>query len=138
MKLNEWVATQKRALLEELVAGKEPSFGSFDSALLREGKVKGKPQMGTTRFEPNSVHLEFIFSDPTSTATVLTVTVTPPEKIVFLPVPEWVVESIWQGEIDGTFQFESDAKTLIDTFSSSLFSEQNLNWFRKRQPKRRE
>lgn len=126
MKLNEWVATQKRALLEELVAGKEPSFGSFEPALLREGKVKGKPQMGTTRHEPHSVHLEFIYSDPLSSATVLTVTVAPPERIVFLPVPEWVVESIWQGEIDGTFQFESDAMAMVKTFRTSVFSEDSL------------
>lgn len=132
------MATQKKAILDDLLTGNEPSFGSFDSALLREGKVKGKPQMGTTRFKPEAVHLEFIFSDPSSSATVLTVTVQPPEKIVFLPVPEWVIENVWQGEIDGTHQFESDAKFLLESYSASVFSEENRKWFGPRPAKRRE
>ncbi len=138
MTLNEFAAGIRRTIFDELRDGREPSQGSFDAATLKAGKVKGTPQVGTTRYEPSAIHLEFIFPDPTSSATILTVTVAPPERIVFLPVPEWVIESIWQGDVDGSYHFESDAKRLLEGLAKETEPEANLKWFGPRQAKRRE
>jgi hypothetical protein len=121
-----------------LKQGLPPSQGEFNDAVWKDGKVKGHPQMGTTRYEPNAIIFEFIYPDPQTTATVLSVHLKSPERIVFLPVPEWVVETIWQGEIDGTFHFESEALGLVAAFQSELTEEGNLKWFGPRQAKRRE
>ncbi len=133
MRLGEWIAKQKATLLEDLLAHREPSIGTFDSAKLKEARARGKPQMGTTRYEFNQVLLEFIYPEH-----VLTIAVSTPEPIRFLPVPEWVIESIWQGEIDGTFQFESDARDMFDRFSKSVLSEENKVWFGPRASMKRE
>lgn len=77
--------------------------------------------MGSTVYSPDSIQCEFIYPDPSSVPTVLTVSLIPPERIVFLPVPEWVVESIWQGEIAGSYQFESDARGMIDGLTEKVF-----------------
>lgn len=82
--------------------------------------------------------LEFIYSDPASSAMILTVTLEPPERIVFLPVPDWVVESIWQGEVTGSAHFESDAIRLVQAFEQELREEANARWFEPQPPKRRE
>jgi len=94
--------------------------------------------MGTTRYEPNAIHFEFIYPDSKSSPTVLTVTLEPPERIVFLPVPDWVVENIWQGSIAGTHHFESEAQRLVDEFKADLMPGPNGKWFEPRAPKRRE
>jgi hypothetical protein len=73
-----------------------------------------------------------------SAAQIVTVTQEAPERIVFLPVPSWVVEQIWQGDVDGTFHFESEARSLLAEFANGLEPEANLSWFAERQPKRRE
>src|SRR5947209_18596132 len=112
MYLNAFAAEKRLALYDDLKKGLPPREGEYSDALLKEGKVKGQPQMGTTRYEPSSIVFEFIYPDPHTTATVLSVRVAAPERIVFLPVPEWVAETIWQGEIDGSFRFESEAMTL--------------------------
>jgi hypothetical protein len=138
MNLNAFAAQRRLKILENLKNGLPPSEGSFDESTWKEGKVKGEPQMGTTRFQPDAILVEFIYPDPTSTATILTVRLDPPERIVFLPVPDWVVESIWQGDVDGSFHFESDAMRLLHQFSEELAPEKNVAWFGPRQPKRRE
>lgn len=139
MPLNTYVAEKRLALFEELKRGASPSEGEFDATLLAEGRMKAaQPQMGTTRYEPNAIVIEFIFPDARSSATVFPVRLTPPERIVFLPVPEWVIESIWQGDIDGSYHFESDARALLATFEKGLEPEANAPWFGPRAAKRRE
>jgi len=138
MTLNAYTAEKRLAIFERLKAGLPPEEGTFDEAVLAEGKVKGHPQMGATRYEPDAILVEFIYPDPKTTATILTIHLTPPERIVFLPVPEWVIESIWQGEISGSFHFETDARKLLAEFETELSSEKNPKWFGPQMAKRRE
>jgi hypothetical protein len=138
MTLNQYSAERRLRILDELRKGLPPAEGEYDEALWREGKVKGDPQMGTTRYEPFSIVFEFIFPDPSTNATVLCVRLTPPERIVFLPVPPWVIESIWQGEIDGTHHFESEAYQVFEEFRKELEPEANRKWFEPRPPIGRE
>lgn len=138
MPLNLYASERKRRIYDELCNGANPSEGDFDEATLREGRSKGKPQIGITRFEPDSIIFEYIFPDPNGAAVILTVKLSPPERIVFLPVPKWVVESIWQGDIDGSYHFEGDARQLLKEFESSIEPESNKAWFGPRQAKRRE
>ncbi len=138
MTLNAYSAAKKMALFEDLKKGLPPSEGEFDEAVLREGKVKGDPLVGATRYEANSIYVEFIFPDPKTTSTILVVKLTPPERIVFLPVPSWVVENIWQGEVAGTFHFESEAIRLYQELGLELEMEANQKWFGPQMAKRRE
>jgi len=138
MTLTHYVAERKLEVFAELRSGREPSGGTFDAARLREARTKGEPQIGATRYAPDHVVLEFIFSDPRGVATILPVTIPVPERIVFLPVPEWVVESIWQGEIDGSYVWESDAERLVTEFQAGLVPTANLAWFGPREARRRE
>ncbi len=138
MSLNEYASGLRRKLFDELKAGQPPSQGTFDESVFKDGKSKGAPQVGTTRFEPQAMHFEFVYPDPVGTTVILTVTVEPPERIVFLPVPGWVIESIWQGDIDGSYHFESDARRLVASFSEDLEPDANQKWFGPRQAKRRE
>lgn len=94
--------------------------------------------MGGTRYEPDSLTFEFIYPDPQSSATVLSVRVATPERIVYLPVPAWVVEHIWQGEVVGSFAFESEAAEQVAEFVSSLDREPNAALFGPQPAKRRE
>lgn len=136
--LNEWATAKKKAIFEALSNRLPPPEGEYDPDVLREGFDKGKPQMGTTVYEPESARFEFIFPDRQSSATVLTVRVTSPERIVFLPVPPWVVETIWQGDIDGTYHFENEAMELIENYREELKQASNRKWFGPRPAKRRE
>src|SRR5690349_10270634 len=120
MNLNAYAAERRMALFEDLQRGWPPRDAEFDEAVFREGKVKGAPQMGTTRYEPHAIIFEFIYPDPKTTATVLSVRIASPERIVFLPVPEWVIETIWQGDIDGSFHFESEAMKLVGGLQAEL------------------
>lgn len=138
MNLAPYVADLKRRLLEDLRAGRDPSEGTFDEARLREGRTKGEPQMGTTRYAPDHLVLEFIYHDPRGASVILPVRVATAERIVFLPVPEWVVESIWQGEIDGTYVWESEAERRLAAFREDLSPEANARWFGPREARRRE
>ena len=138
MNLNAFAAERRLFFFEELKRGWPPTDADFDEAVFKEGKVKGQPQMGTTRYEPHSIIFEFIYPDAQTTATVLSVRIKSPERIVFLPVPEWVIETIWQGDIDGSFHFESEAKKLVAGLQSELEPGANEKWFGKREPVRRE
>jgi hypothetical protein len=138
VKLNAFVAQKKRAIFDELFAGNPPSEGRFDEAVWKDGKAKGQPQMGSTQFAPDSIILEFIFNDPQGSAVLLQVVIDPPQRIVFMPVPEWVVESIWQGEITGSYHFESEAEELLNRFQNLLSPEANAALFGPQMAKRRE
>lgn len=138
MNLNAWVASMRRRILDDLVAGRPPSAGEYDEEVLKEGRAKGTPLMGAVTFEPALVRMEFIFSDALSSATVLTVSSVPPERIVFLPVPEWVIETIWQGEVSGSHHFESDAQRLLEVFAAEMQPGANAKWFEPQQARRRE
>jgi hypothetical protein len=138
MTLNEWAASKKTEIYEDLAGGKPPRAGRFDEGVLREGQVKGKPQMGATTFEPGGATFEFIFPDANSTATVLQVLVDSPERIVFMPVPEWVLEEIWQGDVAGSAHFESEAMALLERFNGELAPGANDKHFGPQPAKRRE
>ena len=94
--------------------------------------------MGTTLYSPEEITFEFIYPDPTTTATILSVRVPAPERIVFLPVPDWVIENIWQGDVSGSYQLESDALVALDRFRTELEPGSNEKWFGKQPAKRRE
>lgn len=139
MTLNEFAANQKREIFQDLEAGREPNVGKFDAAHLADCRSKGEPQVGKTRLEPHLITHEYLFPDPVGgAAMIFTVEVEPPERIVFLPVPEWVVETIWQGEIAGTHHFESEANRLVEAFRAQLAPEANKELFGPQPPKRRE
>jgi hypothetical protein len=138
MVLSQFVAQKRLRLLDELKSGQPPSEGRFDAALLAEGRMKGQPQLGTTRFSPTRIVFEIIFPDPKSTATVMPVEIDAPERIVFMPVPSWVVETIWQGDIDGSYHFESDAMRLMGELTAQLQPGANDALFGRKQPTRRE
>lgn len=137
--LSTFAAKTKKAIHEDLLAGRTPRVGSFDPELIRQTQVKQPAQMGTTVFLPGSVQFQYIYPDPIGgAALVLTVTVEAPERIVFLPVPEWVVENVWQGSVDGTYHFESDARELLARFTGLLEPSANLALFGPQAAKRRE
>lgn len=138
MTLAVWSATTKRKIFDDLMEGMAPSLGSFDPVVLADCRAKGNPQMGPTVFSPHSARFEFSYTDASQGTTLFAVTVEPPERIVFLPVPEWVVETIWQGDVDGSYHFETEANHLVDTFRTELNADENAKWFGPQRPKRRE
>jgi hypothetical protein len=138
MNLSGYLAAKKQAVYVDLQAGRPPSEGRFDAALWKEGNDKSKPQIGSTVLEPHLISLQFIYPAPQEAALILRVEFDPPERIVQMPVPDWVVESIWQGEISGSPQFESDARRMMADFAASLEPGANDGFFGPQAPKRRE
>lgn len=138
MRLSEWAAEKKMGIFERLLQGLPPAEGEYDPQRLQEAQDKGQPQVGATHFEPDAVICEFVFPDPTTSATVLSVRLTPPERIVFLPVPRWVIQDIWQGEVVGAFFFESEARGLLDELARDLEPDANARFFGPPLPTRRE
>ena len=136
--LNQWIAQIKRRLFDDLAQGRNPSEGDFDQVALKEARAKGSPQLGATVLAPDRIEVQFVFPDPTSAASVVSVSLMPPERIVFLPVPPWVVENIWQGSVDGSAVFESEARDLIEAFLREVEPESNLKHFGPKQASRRE
>lgn len=136
--MNGFVAQQRLAILDDLRAGRPPRIGTFDEASLREARSKGTPQAGANLYHPHQILFEFIYPDPRSSSSVFTVTVPAPERIVYLPVPSWVIENIWQGEISGSFHFETEAKALLDELVHSATPEVNETLFGPTDPKRRD
>ncbi|HTQ11771.1 MAG TPA: hypothetical protein VMI31_17045 [Fimbriimonadaceae bacterium] len=136
--LNVFAAEKRTAIYEDLLNGREPREGLFDPAVLREAKAKGSPQMGTTTYTPAEIKFEFIYPDPNGAPNIVAVTLPAPERIVFLPVPSWVVENIWQGSIAGTPHFESEANRLVREFEAELCPEANPKWFERSAPTHRE
>jgi len=110
----------RRGVFEDLVAGLAPRAGKYEEQVFRECLGKGKPQMGAISYHPGRIELEFIYKNPNGAPLILVVTLAPPERLVFMPVPEWVIQSIWQGEISGSYHFESEAKTLLEGFQKMM------------------
>jgi hypothetical protein len=137
MNLNAYVAERRTHLFERLLAGSEPDEGTFDAALFRACRDLGTPQLGSSRFTPDAIELEFIYPGPGG-STVFVVTLEAPERIVYMPVPDWVVENVWQGEVEGSFRFEREAMALLTRFQAGLDPEANGRFFERREPKRRE
>ena len=138
MTLSEYLAATKRGIHADLLKGDSPKVGKYDADALAKLRSRGEPQMGATVLEPESVRFEFIYPQSDGSAELLAVDVQSPERIVFMPVPAWVVETIWQGSIDGSHHFESDAKNLLLVLSESLEPLANKKLFEPQQPKRRE
>ena len=138
MTLSEYVATKKKEIYDDLLQGRDPAEGEFDAAALAELRSRGEPQMGSTVLEPENIRFEFIFPQIDGSAELLAVELTPPERIVFMPVPAWVVETIWQGDVDGSHHFQSDAKRLVEELSASLEPLSNKKLFGRQLPRRRE
>lgn len=134
MHLNSYVAQKKIEILQSLQANQPPAEGEYDHANWQEAKDLGSPQVGTARFSPDTIYLEYIYANPGASNLLFTVQLTPPERIVFMPVPDWVVETIWEGEIDGSYRFESEAQSLLESLTSELEEEKNKKWFEKRLP----
>ena len=132
MTLQEFITERKRLVFEDLSSGRAPSTGQYDKAHLESLSNNGEPQMGTTRFEPKTVIIEFIFMSEGVSVGVLQVKLDPPERIVFMPVPNWVVETVWQGEVDGSYHFEADAEKLVKEYSEILKPLTNIDQFNKR------
>lgn len=120
MTLQAFASETRSRIFEALQSGDPPPTGEFEQALFLDGKAKGQPLMGTTRFEPEAGLFEFIYPDPNGAPVVLVVRVPSPERIVYLPIPDWVVESIWQGEIAGSYALESEAKSRLAAFAARL------------------
>lgn len=138
MSLAAHAAKLRLEIFEELKLGRMPTQGTFDRTRLAEALAKGPPRMGPTRYEPWSIVVEFFFAEPGSDTMVVPIRLEPPERIVFLAVPPWVLESIWQGHVEGSFHFESDALALVAEFSKTLEPEPNGALFGPRAPTRRE
>ena len=138
MKLKEFIATNRKAVHEDLLAGHEPTIGTFDAESLKEARTKGSPQLGAVLLEPHRIRLEFIFPALQANTSIFTVTIDTPERIVFMPVPTWVIESIWQGEIDGSYWFESEARCHLRNFEELLNEPANAELFCDKRMKRKE
>jgi len=121
--LNQFVSERRRAVFEALLQGNAAIDGQVDSQRLRELQAKGKPQLGATHYRRDAVVFEFIYPESGAASSVLEVVVAAPDRIVYLPVPEWVVEHIWQGEIEGSFHFLADAEAMISRFQSTAFAD---------------
>lgn len=129
MTLNEWLAKVKNELYRQIVAGGQLDQGNYDQARLDDLRSKGEAQIGTAVLAPRQVNFEFIFRMPDGQTQVLSVLLEPPQRIVFMPVPEWVIESVWQGEVLGSHHFEADAMALLDRFGKLLEKEENAAHF---------
>jgi hypothetical protein len=132
MNLNEYSAKKRREILDDLAAGRDPREGTWDGAVLAEAKMKSRPQLGPLVFLPRQLELQFLYSDPQGGSLVFTVRLDSPERIVQMPVPSWVIENVWQGEISGSYHFESDALALYEAFRAELEPDANLKHFQAR------
>ena len=138
MTLSVFVANTKRQIYEELISGQEPTVGTFDPLVLKECRLLGQARMGTTVFSPDLITFEFIFAGAGDASMVFPVKVASPQRIVYLPVPAWVIENIWQGNVDGSHHFESDAAELVAAFQRCLEPANNAGLFGPKPAKRRE
>jgi hypothetical protein len=125
MKLSEFVSEKRRDIYEALSAGRAPVTGLFDEALFREAKDRGQPQMGPVSYQPQHVSFDFIYLATAASTMVLTVQVDAPDLIVYMAVPSWVVEQIWQGDVQGSYHFAREAQELLAAFAVTLAPEAN-------------
>lgn len=139
MTLREFVREQIQTIFEALKTGGAPPVGEYDPVTLKECLRRATPQVGATRFLPDAVVLEFIFQDTSLGPAVLSVRVAAPEPIVYMPVPDWVIEDVWQGDVTGSYRFRSEAERLLEAFREQVFTERNRAFFEKPAlPRRRE
>ena len=136
--LSTFAAKVKRKILADLSAKRPPSVGRFDVKALQQAFLSHDVQMGTTVFYPDKAVFEYIFRISAESSQILAVEVEVPERIVFLPVPEWVVETIWQGDVDGSYHFESHARELIAKYESLTRPGDNAKFFGRQAAKHRE
>ena len=134
MKLNVWVAENKRSIFDNLVQGTPPQIGRFDEILFKEVLNLNAPTMGKTVFAPNGVSFEFVYQVQDSSAIIFPVWVESPHRIVYRPVPDWVIENIWQGSIAGSYVFEPEANEAINDFVARLTPNTNQFEFEQKQP----
>ena len=127
MTLSAYLAELRNVIFRDLQGLKPPSVGSFNMDSYKE--LTGQPQMGSVTYLPHQIRLEFIFKNPVGAPKVFEVSLTPPERMVFLPVPTWVIQSIWQGEISGSYHFESDAESLVNALIEKLKPVENAELF---------
>lgn len=137
MTLAEFTASKKKEIYNDLRQARKPD-GRHDEAALASLLGRSEPQMGATVLEPDKVRFEFIFPQGDGSVELFKIELSPPERIVFMPVPGWVVETIWQGEVAGSHHFESDAKQLLKKLADSLEPLANKKLFDRPQPARRE
>ncbi len=139
MTLREFVREQIETTFAALKAGNPPPIGEYDPAALRECLRRAQTQVGASQFLPDAVVLEFIFQDASLGPAVLSVRIPAPEPIVYMPVPDWVVEDVWQGDVTGSFRFLSEAERLLEAFRQQVFTERNRAYFEKPDlPRRRD
>jgi len=139
MTLREFVRDHIQMIFDALKAGGSPPIGECDPAQLKECLRRATPQVGATHFQPDAIVLEFIFQDASLGPAVLSVRVPTPEPIVYMPVPDWVIEDVWQGDVTGSFRFRSEAERLLEAFREQVFTERNRTYFEKSDlPKRRD
>lgn len=132
MTLREFVRTQMQAIYEALQQKQPPPLGEYDHQTLKECFRRAQVQTGTTHYLPDAVVLEFIFLEAQLGPAVLSVRVPTPEPIVYMPVPDWVVQDVWQGEVTGSFRFASEAETLLKQLQNQIFTEANVFYFDER------
>lgn len=129
MPLADFVANARQSIFDALSHDAEPPIGDFNPESLKSARAKGSPHIGTTRYEPNRIVFEFIYPSMDAGSSVVTVSVAPPERIVYLPVPEWVIESIWQGEVTGSYHFEREAHAALERLRELTVPEKNAELF---------
>ncbi len=132
MTLREFVREQIQQIYGALQQGQPPPVGEYEPATLKECMRRTTVQIGTTHYRPDSILLEFIFTEPSMGPAILTIRIPAPEPIVYMPVPDWVIEDVWQGEVTGSFRFASEAQLLLKKLQNQIFSEANLLYFDER------
>ncbi len=139
MTLREFVRDQIQSIHAALQAGSPPPIGAYDAAQLKECQRRASVQVGASNFLPDAIVLEFIFQDASLGPAVLSVRIAAPEPIVYMPVPDWVIEDVWQGDVTGSFRFRSEAERLLEAFREQVFTERNRAFFEKADlPRRRD
>lgn len=130
MTLGQFIADCKIRLLAELESRVEPSFGTYDVHQWPGSSRVKQVQIGSATPFPHNVEFEFILTLEEGSE-VFTISVPAPERIVYMPVPEWVLISVWQGEVSGSYHFESDATRMTDRYVALLTSGTNESEFNK-------
>ena len=126
MRLNEFLAVEKRRAFEAVLTGSKPVGMRCDEGRLKALFEKGKPTMGTTVLNADQISFEFVFTLDDGQTEVLSIVLDPPERIVYMPVPEWVVENLLKNALENRPRsFASSrnayrpASRSVDTKSSS-------------------
>ncbi len=139
MTLREFTNTTRKQVFEALRHRMPPPIGHFDRKTFEEAVQMREVQMGGAHYTPHSVVLEFVFlHDNPGAPLILSVEVETPEPVVFMPVPDWVQEDVWQGEVKGTFRLRSEAERMLNAFRHHVLECENLHYFEERPVPRRE